>query len=150
MKYTLYKELNKHCDNLVFNGFLSGIITSLITHPIDYLKVHKQMFAQHDYNFYRGYSKTFLKIGIGSSMFFPLNDMFKKRYDVFTASLLSAVISTLVMHPFDYMKTRQIYNLPFYQGLNIFKYYKGLSINLLRIVPHFCIVMNVIHLLENM
>jgi len=48
------------------------------------------------------------------------------------------------MHPVDYLKTRHMAGLNLYSGWNPLIYYRGLSINLMRIVPHFMITMGVI------
>lgn len=91
--------------------------------------------------FYRGYSKTFAKKAIGSSLFYPIYDYSKTYFNnIFIASLVSAIISTIIMHPVDYLKTIHMCdNLKY--SRNIFYYYNGLSLNLLRIVPHFTIMM---------
>lgn len=55
-------------------GAISGVLESLMTHPIDVLKIHYQMrtpfrpkFNKYGFKiFYRGYSKTFTKSSIGS------------------------------------------------------------------------------------
>jgi len=47
------------------------------------------------------------------------------------------------------MKTRQIYGLPWFQGYHPRLYFKGLSLNLIRIVPHFVIVMTTVDVLRN-
>lgn len=157
-KYTIYRHLedNKY-NNKVVNGIISGIMTSMITHPIDVIKIHRQMNASFISEFkkvglplfYRGYSKSLTKVMISSSLFFPLYDYFKEHTSgSLSASFLSATASTLIMSPVDYLKTRHIYNQPLYQGLNPVHYYKGLSINLLRIIPHFMITMTIIDLLN--
>jgi len=156
-KYTIYKFLTTNEKNPIKNKFVNGMIggigSSLITHPLDVVKIHMQM----KYNFmnilrneglkifYRGYSKTFTKITISSSCFFPIYDTINEKIkNPVIASTLSGFISAIIMHPADYLKTRHISGKPLYQGLNPMIYYKGLSLNLLRIVPHFMITMSLI------
>lgn len=166
-KYVFYRYLEDQqfkYSNKVLNGLISGISSSLITHPLDSIKIHRQMntpftpeLKKHGLKiFYRGYSKTFSKVLVGSSIFLPLYDTFEdhfksKKYSNYSvlASLFSGFISTIVMHPIDYLKTRHIYGLPLYQGLNPLSYYKGLTLNLMRIVPHFVILMTTINYLKN-
>lgn len=160
-KYFLYKYLentNYPYSNKFLNGLISGLSVSLVTHPIDFIKIHWQMntsiiktFKEKGYgSIYNGYSKNLLKTTIGSLLFFPLNDTFKEYFhNPILASACSAIISTTLCHPADYMKTRQIYGLPWFQGYNPKQYFKGLSINLIRIVPHFVIVMTTIEYLNN-
>jgi hypothetical protein len=104
---------------------------------------------------YRGYSKTFLKIVCSSSLFFPLYHEFSEQINTkfnssqkkssvvptMVAATASGTLATIIMHPADFLKTRHVYNLPYFMGFNPKFYYKGLSVNLLRVVPHFNLVM---------
>ena len=160
-KYTIYKYLTSNEKNPIknrfVNGMIGGITSSLMTHPLDVIKVHLQM----NYNFtselkkegfklfYRGYSKTFTKIAISSSCFFPIYDtIFDKIHNPLISSTVSGFISAIIMHPVDYLKTRHMSGKPLYQGYNPLVYYKGLTLNLLRIVPHFIITMTIIEYLK--
>jgi hypothetical protein len=162
-KYVIYRNLedNKYFNKFT-NGLISGVISSIFTHPMDFIKIHKQMSSpllpelikSGPLLFYRGYSKTISKISVGSLLFFPLYDTFYLYFNkggingALLASVSSAITSTLIIHPIDYLKTRHIYDQKLYQGINPYLYYKGLSLNLLRIVPHFTIVMTVIDFLR--
>lgn len=113
-KYFLYRwfeNQNILYSNKVFNGLMSGIISSLLTHPIDTIKIHLQMNASFKNEFkihgpkllYRGYSKTFGKTAISSCLFFPLYDkIYENIGNSLTASMMSAIISTTIMQPLDY------------------------------------------------
>lgn len=157
-KYVLYRyfeDKNMKYSNKLLNGLISGVITSLFTHPLDCIKIYMQMGSSQKKRsfindlkefgpklFYRGYDKTLFKTCVGSSLFFPLYDTINTYTDsYFLASLMSAIISTTAVQIFDYLKTRHIYGLPLYQGLNPKTYYKGYTLNLMRVVPHFMIVM---------
>jgi len=145
-KYTLYKYFQAKYDNKLISGATSGIISSFFTHPIDVIRIHWQMNEKIPVGvFYRGYSKTILKVTIASSLFFPLNDLIKENAycNSFISGALSATLSTTIMHPFDYLKTRHVAGLDLYTGINIRMLYKGLSLNLLRIVPHFSLVIGI-------
>lgn len=166
-KYVLYRYLedqNFKYSNKVLNGLFAGLTSTIITHPLDSIKIHLQMntpfiseLKTHGFKlFYRGYSKTLGKIFVSSCLFFPLYDMYNNYFKnkqisntSFWSSFASGFTSTLVMHPIDYMKTRQIYGLPIFQGWNPKNYYKGLTLNLMRVVPHFIIVMTTIDYLQN-
>lgn len=147
MKYTLYHELKDNnyisCNIRLKNcidGLISGIVTSIVTQPLEFLKIHKQMNSLINIrNVYQGYSKSLLKTAIGSTLFFPLYDLFKDISDdnKFVGGIVSSTISTIIMHPFDYLKTRAIYGLG---SFPIHECFRGLSVNLLRIVPHFTII----------
>lgn len=150
-KYTLYRYLDSNTDypikNKFLNGMTAGLISSLFTHPMDVFKVHLQMNQKIEgiNMIYRGYSKTFTKIAISSSLFFPVYDNIKAKIDnPYLSAGCSGVIACVIMHPVDYLKTRHMSGLSLYAGWNPLIYYRGLSINLLRIVPHFVITMGVI------
>jgi hypothetical protein len=137
-------------------GLLSGITATMITHPIDFCKIKLQS-SLHDKNngisqeiknngikvIYRGYSKTFFKASIGSMLFLPLNDTLKLYTDnIVYASMCSAIISAIILQPLDYLQIRHLNgNTHLHDGL---KYYRGLHLNLLRVVPHFTITMTII------
>ena len=158
-KWTLYSYLHHEKKlNSPVSGLLSGVLSSLATHPMDFVRVHWQMqkpiateLRTHGFRvLYRGYTKSFSKIALGSVMFFPLTEFFKARCDnIVLASAASAVVSTVVMHPVDYLKVRHIYNQTYNHGFRLHAYYKGLGLNLLRIVPHFVITMSLIHVLND-
>lgn len=155
-KYAIYRKMEDISSNKVVNGITSGILSTLLTHPVDFVKIHYQMnlnvltlLRENGVRvLYRGYSKSFSKVVIGSAMFYPLHDYLRDLTSSPTLSAFgSAVISTTVMHPIDYLKTRHIYGRQLYQG-GLIKYYRGLWLNLARIVPHFTIMMTVIAYLE--
>lgn len=191
-KYTWYQTLKNTIPNKFLAGVCSGILASLMTHPIDVIKIHYQMrtpfrpeLKKHGLSlFYRGYSKTLIKSSIGSLCFFPLYDTFNGYIDNSSiAAMMSSVVSTIILQPIDYMKTRQIYgNFMFFQtnsidilskiGIKLFTkntinnlqinhtnvnfiykvlpYFKGLSLNLGRVVPHFVITMTFIDILMHL
>lgn len=163
-KYCLYRYFNNDSSllsNKMACGAISGILSSLLTHPFDTVRVHVQMKdrlslinlikTESPLILYRGYSKSLAKVCVGSSLFFPLYDYIKSNLETnnpMIPAMLSAVLATTLVHPIDYLKTRQIYGLQLYQSRSFLFYYKGLSLNLCRVVPHFTIVMTIIELLK--
>jgi hypothetical protein len=160
-KFAIYKYLDTHnivIQNKLANGFIAGILSSLITHPIDVFKIHWQMHksvaSEISKNnlliLYRGYSKSFIKSSISCSIYFPLYETLGIYIEnKIINSVVSASIATLIIHPIDYLKTRHIAGLTFYNGLNPINYYRGLTLNMTRIVPHFVITMYCIEKLSN-
>lgn len=163
MLYRWLEGLGLPYTNKITNGIMAGITSSLVTHPMDYVKVHWQMkkpIRQELANYgpmvmYRGYSKTMGKIVLSSSLFFPLYDTFASQLRSMNvehwasiSAFGSSFVATLIMHPIDYLKTRHIYAQPLYQGFNPKTYYKGITLNLARVVPHFTIVMSIVELLN--
>jgi hypothetical protein len=183
-----YHETKSNHSAKIVNGILSGILISLVTHPLDVVKINLQnvMFKSSSYDkpkvysststsfhnklkvYYQGYSKTLSKVIVGSALFFPLKDIYsdffkkqqernhksKSNNDAFHLSLkssfCSAITSTIIIHPIDYLKTRHIGNQTLYNGWNPKIYYKGISLNLLRVVPHFTITMTLIDIMTKM
>jgi hypothetical protein len=152
-KWTIYKLLEEQefqYSNKFINGASSGMVTSIITHPIDVVKINLQMRNKtklRDLKFYKGYSKSFSKATVGSFCFFPFYEYIKCLIpNPIVSSAISAVVSTTLLHPIDYLKNRHVYqqtSSTLYQdGWKLHKYYKGLSLNLLRVVPHFTIWMS--------
>lgn len=155
--YRLLEDHNKHTNKFT-NGCLSGVASSLLTHPLDALKIHKQMQQLKAFQWwrlselYRGYSKTLTKAAVGSTLFFPLYE-YTQTYitnDKTASAMISATFSTCLLHPIDYLKTRHVFNNTLYQdGWQLRKYYRGLSLNLLRVVPHFTIWMATVQFLSS-
>ena len=161
-KFGIYDCMRKRGVAPVLSGIISGIGSSLLTHPMDVFKIYWQMNSavksqinEHGLKvLYRGYSKSLVKVVTGSVLFFPLTDKFRSLsivkdpfINTFIASAGAAVVSTLVIHPVDYLKTRHVYGNAWTERWNPMAYYKGVSLNLLRVVPHFTIVMCIIHIL---
>ncbi len=167
MKYTLYKQLQNNVElfdhfpnvNNVVCGIVSGCITSVITHPVDVIKVHYQMAGCENFqkrNIYRGYSKALGKVIVGNAFFLPLNDFLKPivrnnlnaQASDLTSNLISsgltAVFATLCVHPIDLLKTRHMYGNTEPLACSRRVYFRGLSLHLARIVPHFAITMTLI------
>lgn len=148
-EYSLFSPQHKDANRIV-NSLIAGISTSLVTHPIDFVRVHIQMNQSKPVaqQLYRGYSKSFGKVCLGSILFFPLYDNIKdKTNNPLISSFSTAILSTILIHPLDYLKTRHIYGLPLYeQKWKFSSYYKGVSLNLMRIVPHYTITMTLTNL----
>lgn len=164
-KFVFYKKMESlkldYTGNILFNkminGSIAGMFSSVITHPIEVGKITTQM-GNNIFQivttdgikvFYRGYSKSLIKSTIGSSLFIPLFDFYNTHIDnVFLASLGSAITSSLIIHPIDFVKTRHIGGLNWFVGYNPINYYKGLTLSLSRLVPHFIITMTTLDYLN--
>ena len=164
-KYTSYMYLqrirgiqgNDLLNNMI-NGGLSGIVSSIFTHPIDVVKIHKQtnvplwpiLRADGWRLIYRGYSKSLCKNIVLTSIIFPFYDFYKSKVNnAAFAAASSSIMTTAILHPIDYLKIRHITgqslylkNAPFWK--NIRYYYRGYCVNLSRTMPHFMITMGII------
>jgi hypothetical protein len=161
-KYTLYKYFGTYNPKYyVFNGLAASFIVSLFSHPFDWFRVTLQRNESIRANLqshglkviYRGYSKSVIKNIISSIFFYPFYEYLKnnihisdnERFNIIFSSGVAAFTSTTLMQPIDYIKTKHIAGQKWYQGIhNPALYYKGLSLNLFRVVPHFIITMNFI------
>ncbi len=112
-KFFLYRNLQSYNNSdknpwiRFLNGASSGILSSLITHPMDVVRVHIQMNSKIPWNKpYRGYSKTFGKVVVSSSLFFPIYDHLNQDRQLGAAqsALTTAFISTTIMQPLDESK----------------------------------------------
>lgn len=164
-KYIFYKKLDSYnieytrseIINKIINGCFSGILSSVVTHPIEVAKINTQMnnsiFRLIKNNnlmvFYKGFSKSLIKSAIGSSLFLPLFDIYNQHIqNPSLSAFLSAITAGTIMHPFDFLKTRHIGGLDWFVGYNILNYYKGYTLSMMRLVPHFIIMMTTIDYLE--
>lgn len=151
-KYTWYQTLTEYIPNKFVAGGIAGVMASLMTHPVDVIKIHQQMHTPFlpelqsigPSLLYRGYSKTLVKYVIGSIFYFPLYHTFTDYVHPNMAAAMSATLSAICIQPIDYMKSRQVYGQPFFCGYHPRPYFKGLGLNLMRTVPHFTITMAII------
>lgn len=141
--------------NNVVNGGVAGIMASVLAHPIDVIKITQQNglsyideFKKTGYKLiYRGYSKSITKHISLTALVFPLYDFYKsKTNNILIACGLSSLTTTVVLHPIDFLKVRHISDKQLYYSFNnipdYFKYYyRGVHINLMRVMPHFMITM---------
>lgn len=149
-KFVLYRHINNsYIENKFLAGLVSGVCATLFTHPVDTFKIHWQMNDPFLYRatrdpklLYRGYSKTLFKYSLGSMLYLPIYDTVMDRTkNPALSSFVSAITSTIILQPVDYLKIRHIYGQDLYKQSN---FSKGLSLNLLRVVPHFMITMVII------
>lgn len=183
-KYTIfnvskiYRQTNEKdiFDNSI-NGMIGGVCGGLITHPIDVIKNYHQrsrpffkIFGRMFYRskpmclkfLYRGVSQSVYKGITLYSLLFPLQEWYKTMgfHSVF-ASILTTVITTTLLQPFDYLKVKLIagqtdllQSVKKYvsSGNSHFKLrdlYKGVGLNFARAVPHFTITMTIIDYLSD-
>lgn len=166
-KYTIYfylqnyrsqhqsdKEINiksKICD-----GIISSAIVTSFSHPMDVIKTiiqrNESIFGEFKKygikRFYFGLDKSWMKMVVGGCCFMPIYDYSLQYFqNPFYASILTALVSSSIVHPFDYMKTLKMANksIPF----NISLFYKGISLQYSRIIPHFVITMCATEYLKN-
>ena len=163
LKYSIYLQLqnavgkNDPVSNVAY-GLVAGVSTSLLTHPIEFFKISMQRHVtpmQEVRLFgpgvvYRGYSKNIFQVVISSILFFPVYDTVNRKVQSpLIASFISACISTTLMQPVDYAKTVHIAGGRWNHGFSLAPYFRGYTLNMLRVVPHFVIVMTIAEAVKN-
>ena len=165
-KYTFYEMMKKHRKtenndifNNIINGMTSGLLGSVITHPIDVWKVTKQnnksfieLLKKSIKNnnlitngLYRGYMGSFGKNIVLYSALFPLNDYYKSIFkSVWISAPLTSVTISFLIQPFDY------YKVVVMSGSKPSQPFRGYSLMLLRAIPHFAITMFMTETIQKM
>lgn len=156
LKYSIYNKFQR--DKIyekMFVGSCGGMFAATITNPLEVIKINIQMGIISILNkplnfFYQGYKKSLFKSCIGGALFFPLNDLFKDQFkNQIISSGLSAFVAVTILQPIDYLKTREMFGKSFdYKDLKIM--YTGYGLNLMRVIPHFIIVMTMADYLQKM
>lgn len=157
------------------SGAISGLVSNFVVHPFDVLCITAQRagvpitaglvgptirerLAKEGIAFvYSGFSVGFLRNFLVGALVFPLNDaavhLFKVRgldtavYTKAVAPITASLIATSIIQPIDFVKTRWTQKQPLWFGWNPRTYYRGWSMNMLRVVPHFFTVNLVIQAL---
>lgn len=157
-KYTLYEYIKsvRHTKkediiNNSLNGMASGIMGSLLTHPIDCWKNFSQrgenymsyLRSLYGLNFiknglYKGYTGSIGKnIALYTSLF-PLNDFYKSKFDsTWISAPLTTITVSIIVQPFDYYKVvKMADNKPI-------KPFRGFGLMIARSLPHFVITLHI-------
>jgi|LakMenE01Jun11ns_1017448.scaffolds.fasta_scaffold9859359_2 solute carrier family 25 S-adenosylmethionine transporter 26 len=156
-KFTSYKTIksirktdSKDLLNNSINGMFGGLFGSIFTHPVDVIKnlQHRNINIKQDFKIhgfkglYRGYSSTIFRTLLSYSFLYPLYDFYKYKFnDSPFVAPIALITSTMIVQPLDFIKTKMIAKQNYNFGLDIPKYYKGISLQLLRNVPRFWISM---------
>ncbi len=160
VKYTIYQYLKKYNNPKndlglnILNNVISNILVGVCGHPLDVLIINQQNQSLKFLNFktcdkkfwFNGLKLTLTKSILGGAVYFPVYDYFlKKNNNPILSGVITSIIGTIILHPIDLYKTRQIALVEQVYIKNIFR---GLAINLCRIVPHFTIMVTVIEKLK--
>lgn len=147
-KYTIYNWLKEQypANHNSLNGLLGGLIVSVVTHPLDWAKIQMQKGKFTNWYCYTGYTKSLVKVVPSSLIVLPLYDFWiNQGYNPLMASGLTAGLSAVIIHPLDYIKTRHVGGESW---KTIGNPYRGLTLNLARVVPHFMIAMTLIEMMK--
>lgn len=147
-KLFLFNYLRERLDiskykHMIVAGIFASITCILFTHPMDYMRIRIQAHKRINMkNMYHGFGPNMCKAILGGSLFLPLRQSLKNTFpetESWKIGALTAALSTTIVHPFDFFKTyiigsRYDAKIPFRNP------YRGLPLNLARIIPHFVIM----------
>ncbi len=167
-KFTIYEYIknkrNTSKDDIInnsLNGGISGLLGSLLTHPIDVWKnfsqrneSYKNFLLNKDKSLikkiYQGYSGSISKNIVLYSCLYPINDYYNSH---FKSTIISAPLTTItvsfIIQPFDYYKTIKIAKGTQIKVSLKNNYFRGFHLMLLRSMPHFMLTMYFSNLFYN-
>lgn len=133
------KSQNNNMSDIVTMSLISGIVTSAITTPFDYIKITKQLRVNHNFNYkcpaayINGIQYTFMRDFAGSVVYFPFYNFLKKTYDMpyATNGFLASSLAKFVSYPFDTCKTFGQLGIKTNYG-NVLHLFRGVTFDVLR------------------
>lgn len=159
-KFTIYEYIKNKRNtsksdilNNSINGGISGVLGSLLTHPIDVWKNfnqrnenYKKFLLNKDLSLikklYQGYSGSISKNIVLYSCLYPINDYYNSH---FKSTLISAPLTSItvsfIIQPFDYYKTIKIAKGDKIKVSFKNNFFRGFHLMLLRSIPHFMLTM---------
>lgn len=157
-KYTGYNFLKETTGlPLPVCGLMAGLTVSIFTHPLDFVRIswQRQVSVSEEIRqnglrvIYRGYTKNIVKVLVGATTYLPIYDKLHQfGLNTFQSALGSAVISTTIMQPIDFAKT--VHTAGFnWRRCSLREYFRGYHINMMRIIPHFMIMMGTTEYLKS-
>lgn len=141
---TIRREYNLNSTkNLIIAGMFSSVSCVILVHPIDYLRACLQVGNKPRLNnCYTGLSQALYKGFLAGGLYLPLRRILMEKYsdmESWKIGIISAAVSTTIVQPFDYFKNYLMTNK---KGsvINLKKAYRGYSLNMARVIPHFVIM----------
>lgn len=136
---------NENKNNIFFySGFFSGFFSSIITQPIEYFKINKQLNTLPPYSIkplqsFNGLNATILRESFATSIYFGLyynlTDKNTINLHPFFSGGISGCLSWFLTYPIDVIKTRvSIYpnKLSYLNSIKQLSLFKGVQFCLLR------------------
>ena len=121
--------------NHAASGFMSGGLCSILTIPLDFIKLQRQC---HNHslktillkNPYVGWQTAMLREAVVGSMFFgAFHGMRHKNIDTSVSAALAGFTTVITSHPFDVIKNRLQLGITLRQALLMKNFGSGLSIS---------------------
>jgi hypothetical protein len=90
-------------------GFISGFVSGVICHPLEFLKVNYQTGNINSNNFTRGVIVSPLTYGLNYSIYYPLYTYLrKKEYSTFSSAFIAQSTSSIILNPLWNIRTQRI------------------------------------------
>lgn len=138
IQFGIYSRLKNNNCNEIISSSGAGLITGLITSPIDRFKIKKQILAKDIYSQpFKGLHLTLLREVPANIIYFgSYNYMRNNKYNVLTSGGIAGFLSWLITYPIDVIKTRiqsdKYINIE--SAIRKNNFYKGLTPCLFRAV----------------
>jgi|SaaInlStandDraft_6_1057023.scaffolds.fasta_scaffold00220_13 solute carrier family 25 carnitine/acylcarnitine transporter 20/29 len=133
-----FNKLNKHINNPIISGSISGFIGSFILNPFETHKVNSQylLSTKQKLKPYIGLNYMLMRETISNGIYFGVYHYCKNNLELssFLSGGMAGINSWLWTFPFDSLRVRKQLNPTFKikELINIAPLYRGLSITLFR------------------
>jgi uncharacterized protein with PQ loop repeat len=115
-----------------YSPFMVGFISALLTTPIEYYKIQKQMHGKYPKTIPTGFGITFARELVGLNSYFILQEYLEKSYGVFISGGIAGSTSWLLTYQIDTIKSRIQTGDTFIKAYNKGNFNKGLTFCLAR------------------
>jgi hypothetical protein len=89
-------------------GFISGFVGTLITHPLEVLKVKRQVNVKGNSQLFRGILLNPSVYGLHYLIYFNIYPKLKKHFDPYTSAFISQGVSSLILNPLWVIRTKRM------------------------------------------
>ena len=132
----MQRNLHQMTDNHAFSGFCTGIVMSVMTSPLDYLKIQQQINSKMQrpgQKIFSGMKACALKEAVSGAVFFGEYDRMKscKRHPA-VCGAWAGICATVVSHPVDVIKTRIQCGISFRDAIAMREFHSGLAVCCLK------------------
>jgi uncharacterized membrane protein (UPF0136 family) len=93
----------------IVSGFVSGFVSTLVCHPLEFLKVNYQSQNRNTFNFSKGIIINPCVYGLHYSIYLPMYNYCKKnQLDSFSSAFIAQNISNIILNPLWAIRTQRM------------------------------------------